>query len=209
MKTLVESLFGDNVKNTVNTSDLKTASDLLAQSLESKLKMDCLTINGSHKDPDIWEDGWYLCRVSTDDSTEVIYLQNTIDVVEAYNNLTISLRMQVNLQRNDDDLYVDFLGIDVFEEFNYFIGYHVTGPQTFKQWTDLRDAHCTTNFEGILKYITNTFWTFKQLAEHGMTFEEVKKKTKEHYFCKNSRKRRTIEDEATKELMKTVKMVIK
>lgn len=209
MKSLVESLFGDNIKSVVNTGDLKIASDTLVQNLELKLKMKCSTINGSHKDPDIWEDGWHLCRVSPDDFTEVIYLQNTIDVVEAYDNLTIGLRMQVTLQRDDDNLYVDFLGIDVFEGFNYFIGYHVRGPQTFKQWTSLKDAYCTTNFEGILKYITNTFWTFKQLAEHGMTFEEVKKKTKEHYFCKDSRKRHKIEDEATKELEKAVKMVIK
>lgn len=210
MRHLSESIFGDNIKSNVNISDIDTAVDLIVNSLESKLKLKCLTLNDVYKDSDIWKEGWHLYRIKNLIwDHETIYLQNSINIPESLSNETLSIRFQVFIEQNRKDLYVSILGFDVFENYNIIARYVYKRRRPLTIWTSIQNAHLSTNFEGVLSYLINAFWTFKQFASHGITFDEIKKKTIEHYFCKVKRKKERLEDEVEKELDKAAKDIIK
>jgi len=209
MRHLSESIFGGNVKSNVNISDISTATKLLIDGLESKLKIKCQEIDGSHKDPGIWEQGWYLCHCNTRADQSVIYLHYTVPMIGAFEDTSASLRMQLSLEQNGDDLIIETLGVDVFQKYNAFCGVHYRGDLSFEKWTSLRDAHLTTNFENIYNYLIDAFWRFKQLVDPGKSFDHILEKTKECYFAKSVRTKRKIEDEVTKELSNIMKLIIK
>ena len=88
------------------------------------------------------------------------------------------------------------------------MGYSIVGSTAVEKYTKIKDAHLNTNFEDILKQISDMFFEFKKTIAKESSIENIKKKAKQAYFSNQSR-RRKLEDEATREWAKISEKILK
>lgn len=209
MKSLVESIFGDNIKSDINISelDINVACGIIVNSLENKLKIKCDDDTGLYLNKSLWTDGWHLIKTEFDLSTENL----TIRFCENYKGVLISFDLVIqfskSISRQDSPIYVFDIDVSVRENYKNFISTGIRGWVTIERYTKLKDASFNSNFKGITKYVTDSFFEFKNLVDNDKAFETLKEKCYEHYYAKRKEKG-NIEDDAIAILKKAIKNIM-
>lgn len=207
MKSLVESIFGDNIKNDINISelDINVACDIIVDSLENKLKIKCADDSNLYLNKSLWSDGWHLIKTEFD-----LLMENlTIRYCENYKGLFISfdLVIQFSRSRRDNPIYVYDIDVSIRENYKDFVSTGIRGWMTIERYTKLKDASFNSNFKGIIKYVTDSFSEFKNLVDNDKAFETLKEKCYEHYYAKRTEKG-NIEDDAIAILKKSIENIM-
>jgi hypothetical protein len=226
MKTLVESIFGDNVTNNPNVTTVQDAEKVVVDTLERCLKMKCLDIAESSqffpqlKQSMIWKNGkWALAMCPMDeDSQNVstnIYLQYNLDwpryikpeektKIET-SNFSIRILIRISPWRNDQIILKE-IGVEVYEGFGYESGTEILDT-SISHHTRLKDIIFNTNTLGIVKFLGECFLKFKMYVENDV-FNEVFR----HLYAKQTTKGQTSrkhDNLAAQELSRVFNTIVK
>ena len=220
MKTLVESLFGDNITNNVNATTVEDAEKVVVAELEHALKMKCLNVATSSQSEQsvIWKkDKWTLAmypmsadrqQVSTN-----IYLQYNLDwpihikpgkEVET-STFSIKFIIRISPWRNNQVILKE-IGAEVFSGVDYESGTQILDT-SISHYTRLKDVIFNTSTQDIVKFLGECFAKFKFDVEKE-AFNEVFR----HLYAKQITKgqtRRKHDDLAAQELSRVFNTIVK
>ena len=199
MKTLVESLFGDNITNNVNATTIEDAEKVVVAELEHALKMKCLNVATSStvEQSVIWKkDKWTLAiyPMSADhlNVSTIIYLQYNLDwptrikpgeEVET-SRFSIRILMRISPWRNNQVILKE-IGSEVYKDLDYESGTGILDT-SISHHTRLKDIIFNTNTLGIVKFLGECFSKFKICVENDV-FDEVFR----HLYAKQTTKGQT------------------
>ena len=218
MKTLVESLFGDNITNNVNVTTVEDAEKVVVAELEHALKMKCLNvaISSTVEQSVMWKKGkWTLAMypMSAGAVSTNIYLQynldwpNRIKPGEDVETSTFSIRFLIRIsQWRDNQVILKEIGSEVYEGFNYESGTQILDT-SISHHTRLKDVIFNTNTLGIVKFLGECFAKFKFDVE-----KEVFNEVFRHLYAKQTTKgqtRRKHDDLAAHELSRIINTIVK
>ena len=162
MKTLVESIFGDNITNNPEVTSLKTAGQLIINSIKKTIHDKNLIVmtNDSFptKEKDVWlRDKWILTYVESDNIDIVtIYLQyNKPYTLDGYDEEDIySIRLIIRITQSQ--IYNEMISInDIDCEIFRGLDYQIASAYRFgdiEKYTGLKNRYFNKNALEITKY---------------------------------------------------------
>ena len=191
MKTLVESIFGDNIANNPEVTSLKTAGQLIINSIKKAIHDKNLIVmtNDSFpaKEKDVWlRDKWILTYVESDNIDIVtIYLQyNNPYTLYGYAEEDIySIRLAIRITQSqfDDELIsINDIDCEIFRDLDYQIGSAYRFGE-IEKYTGLKNRYFNKNALEITKYFGKLFSDFKNSVSEG-GFNEVFKYLYLHHY---------------------------
>ena len=214
MKTLVESIFGDNITNNPEVTSLKTAGQLIINSIKKTIHDKNLIVmtNDSFptKEKDVWlRDKWILTYVESDNIDIVtIYLQyNKPYTLDGYDEEDIySIRLIIRITQSQ--IYNEMISInDIDCEIFRGLDYQIASAYRFgdiEKYTGLKNRYFNKNALEITKYFGKLFSDFKKGVSEG-DFNEVFK----YLYLHNHETGRHYESEASRNLNKVFNKFIK
>ena len=178
---IYEGIFGDNITNNPNVTDLNTAVSLLINSLEKELKMNCIHLDGKKEDDvkSIWKSNNFALTASRKSSNcYCIYLQynrtepSGVKEGEEAECMDISFRLYIEIV-DYKAVRLDEVGIDLFRDFSYVYG-SCTQGYDIKEKGTLKDVYFNNNTTEILNYIVDRFKRFKNsVSSDKTTYDKV------------------------------------
>jgi len=218
MKTLVESLFGDNITNNVNVTTVEDAEKVVVTELEHALKMKCLNVATSStvEQSVIWRKGkWTLAiyPMSAGYVSTNIYLQYNLDWPihikpgKEVETSTFSIRFLIRISPwRDNQVILKEIGSEVYEGFNYESATAILDT-SIPHHTRLKDVIFNTNTQDIVKFLGECFAKFKFDVE-----KEVFNEVFRHLYAKQITKgqtRRKHDNLAAHELLRVFNIIVK
>ncbi len=213
MKTLVESIFGDNIANNPAVTSLKTAGQLTIDSIKKAVHdKNLIVIEDSFpaREKDVrLRDKWVLVYLELDNINNVtIYLQyNKPYILDGYDEEDIySIRLIIRITQSqiDDELIsINDIDCEIFRGLDY----QITSAYRFRdieKYTGLKNSYFNKNALGITKYFGKLFANFKKGVSEG-DFDEVFK----YLYLHNHGTGRYYESEASRNLNKVFNKLIK
>ena len=189
MKTLVESIFGDNITSNPSITSLKAAGELAIESIEKALH-ERRTIITPKTSRIIWKtdgkkDKWFLVYVDdiqdmADD--KIIYLQcNKLYALqdkypydEEYDNYQIRLIVRISQSMDDESMIcVNSIICDIFKDMVFQTSSSYLNAEIGK-YTGLKHRYFNEEPLDIIKYLDKLFVNFKKSVSNG-EFDEVLK----------------------------------
>lgn len=220
MKTLVESLFGDNITNNVNATTVEDAEKVVVAELEHALKMKCLNVATSSQSEQgvIWKKGkWTLAiyPMSADslNVSTIIYLQYNLDWPihikpgESVETIPISIRFYMRISNwRENQVILKEIGAEVYKGFDYESGTGILDTSILHH-TRLKDVIFNTNTLGIVKFLGECFVKFEFDVE-----KEVFNEVFRYLYCKHIYKGQTsrkYDNLAAHELSRIIDTIVK
>ena len=217
MKTLVESIFGNNVANDPNITDLRVATDYIVEKLENVLKMKAINVDtDKHPEDKVWKSGkWAFAYAPASVSAglgSIIFLQYNYDYVadttaEYSEFMTNPIRFFVRFDDVRNEIIFNGVGCEAYADFEYQVGVDLTS-NAIPHDTPIKDISFNTNTKNIVNFIINCFVDFKNLVDGG-SFDKMI----ENLYLKNvgrkGNKTRQLEQDAVSELHKNFRKIIK
>lgn len=219
MKTLIESLFGDNITNNPEVTSLKIAGQLTIDSIKKAIhdKNPTVTVMTNDsiiiKEKDVWRrDKWILAYLELEDFDNItIYLQYnkpykpyTLDGYDDEDIYSIRLKIRITQSQIDNELIsINYIECEIFRNLDYQIG-SVYRFGDIEKYTGLKNRYFNKNAIGITKYFGKLFGDFKKSVSEG-DFNEVFK----YLYLHNHGTGRHYESEASRNLNKILNKLIK
>jgi len=197
MKTLVESLFGDNITNNVNVTTVEDAEKVVVAELEHALKMKCLNVatSSAAEQKVIWQKGkWTLAMYPMDRQsiTTNIYLQYNLDWPihikpgEEVETMSFSIKFIIRLSDwRDNQVILKEIGSEVYKDLDYESGTGILDTSIIHN-TRLKDVIFNTGTQDIVKFLGECFSKFKFDVE-----KEVFNEVFRHLYAKQTTKGQT------------------
>jgi hypothetical protein len=216
MKTLVESIFGNNIASDPNITDVEVAVEYVVEKLEKALKMKAINVM-TDKNPEdkVWKDGAWCLSFSPAgyaDVASIIYLQYNYNYVadrtaEYSEAITCPIRFFVRIDEARDEIILKDIGCEAYTDYEYQVGVDIL-DDAIPHDTPIKDIRFNTNTKNIVTFIINCFTDFKDLVDRG-AFEKMV----EDLYLKNignrGGKSRQLEQDAVSELHKNFRKIIK
>lgn len=214
MKTLVESIFGDNIANNPEVTSLKTAGQLTIDSIKKAIHDKNLIVMTKDsfpaKEKDVWlRDKWVLAYLELDKIDNVtIYLQyNKPYTLDGYDEEDIySIRLIIRITQSQIDNEVISIN-DIECEIFRGLEYQIASAYRFgdiEKYTGVKNRYFNMNALGITKYFGKLFSGFKKSVSEG-DFNEVFK----YLYLHNHETGRHYESEASRNLNKAFNKLVK
>lgn len=219
MKTLVESIFGDNIANNPVVTSLKTAGQLTMDSIKKDIHDKNLTVTVMTKDSiiakekDVWKrDKWILAYLELEGFDNVtIYLQYnkpyTLDGYAEEDIYSIRLTIRITQSQTDNELIsINDIDCEIFRDLDY-LDYQIGSAYKFgdiEKYTGLKNRYFNKNTLGISKYFGKLFSDFKKGVSEG-DFNEVFK----YLYLHNHGTGWSYEREASQNLNKVFNKLVK
>lgn len=214
MKTLVESIFGDNIANNPEVTSLKTAGQLTIGSIKKAIHDKNLIVMTKDsfpaKEKDVWlRDKWVLAYLELDEIDNVtIYLQyNKPYTLDGYDEEDIySIRLIIRITQSQIDNEVISIN-DIECEIFRGLEYQIASAYRFgdiEKYTGVKNRYFNMNALGITKYFGKLFSGFKKGVSEG-DFNEVFK----YLYLHNHETGRYYESEASRNLNKAFNKLVK
>jgi hypothetical protein len=223
MKTLQESLFGDNITNGVNVTTISAAEQVVIAGLENALKMKYVDVNSiqqsSFLNKKLWAArNWTLAMYSDsknkESDTTNIYLQYNLDWPplvylkpgKEVETMTLTIRFIIRIGVYDNAPRLGSVECEVIEGFDYQVGTSMLDVAIEKN-TRLKNIMFESNTQGIVKFLEECFTKFKWCVDKG-AFDEVFRQV----YVKNisgGQVRRRSEHLAVEELSRLFNIIVK